>query len=123
MQSLAIHHLALGSPDPESLSQFYREVFHLDESARHHDEQGGLRSIWLALNPGVLMIEKTTRPLRKKVLGVDAGFFLLAFESSDLQADHKRLEKLGGVIEERSEYSLYFRDPEGNRCALSAYPL
>jgi glyoxylase I family protein len=41
-------------------------------------------------------------------------------ERPELEA---RVEALGASVESRSEHSSYLRDPEGNRVALSHYPL
>ncbi len=119
-----LHHVALGARDVEAVAAFYRELFGLPELARHHDAEGALRSIWLGVGGPVLMIERTGDPIRH-VDGVGAGPFLLAFAA----APHERvaleaaLASRGSAIESRSEHTSYARDPEGNRVALSSYPL
>jgi catechol 2,3-dioxygenase-like lactoylglutathione lyase family enzyme len=59
------------------------------------------------------------------VAGIGAGPFLLAFpvDTSERVAREARLLELGAAIESRTEHTSYARDPEGNRVALSAYPL
>lgn len=122
-----LHHLALGARDVGSLAGFYREVLGLRELERHDEPaDGSLRSVWLDLGCGaVLMIEKTDHPARASVPAHESGLFLLALTT---QADAMLLcrEKLAekGIREERAtEFTHYFRDPEGNRFALSCYPL
>jgi glyoxylase I family protein len=119
----AIHHVALGTVDVEALAHFYRELFGLEERARHLDEHGVLRSIWLDLGGPLLMIERTTVPARH-VEGVGSGLFLLAF--SVTVAERAELEQLfaarGCSVEARSPYTSYARDPDGNRIAFSHYP-
>lgn len=119
-----LHHLALGARDVEKVAQFYRDVLGLPETARHHDDAGALRSIWLDLGGAVLMIERTTEPPRR-VEGVGSGPFLIAVTvSPDARAELERaLADAGAPIETRSEHSSYTRDPEGNRVAISHYPL
>jgi catechol 2,3-dioxygenase-like lactoylglutathione lyase family enzyme len=122
-----LHHLALGAQDVGALAEFYREVLGMAEVARHAEPgDGSLRSVWLDLGDGaVLMIEKTDQPLREPVVGHDSGIFLLA-----LTADEKTVEKRckglaesGIRLERATDFSRYFRDPEGNSFAFSVYPL
>jgi glyoxylase I family protein len=118
-----LHHLAVGSADVEGLARFYRELFGLVETARHHDAAGALRSIWLDLEGALLMIELTASPARR-VEGVGSGPFLIAFRVS--HAERQRLEQAlqarGHTIEARSAFSSYSRDPDGNRIAISHHP-
>jgi catechol 2,3-dioxygenase-like lactoylglutathione lyase family enzyme len=141
--------VALGAADVERVADFYREVFGLPEVMRHFEDSGRLRSIWLALAPGasarlsssaerpdpgaprasppLLMIERTEAPLRaasNAELAVGAGPFLLAFAVApqDLAALEAAAERRGAAVEARTAFSSYFRDPEGNRVALSHYP-
>lgn len=118
-----LHHLALGSADVLGLAAFYRDVFALREVARHDDESGKLRSIWLSLGDALLMIERSA-VLRERVVGVGPGLFLLALRVD--VAERKRLEAelaaRGHVIEERTAYTSYTRDPDGNRVAFSHHP-
>ena len=119
-----IHHLALGAIDVERVADFYSDNFGLPEVARHLDAAGKLRSIWLKLGSSVLMVERTTQRCRP-VDGVDTGLFLLALRVDTVQRIEieQRLSKLGHPVESRTEHSSYFRDPEGNRFAISHYPI
>lgn len=83
-----------------------------------------MRSIWLDVGSRLLMIEKSDEPLRR-VDGVGSGPFLIAFAVSETEwsALERALEAAGSPIEFRTEHSSYARDPEGNRVAISHYPL
>lgn len=118
-----LHHVALGARDPHALSEFYSEVFELEELSRHEDARGKLRSVWLDLGGAILMVERTRRS-RPQVEGLDAGVFLLAFdvEPAQREAMISRLEEAGAAIESETEFTTYARDPEGNRVAISHYP-
>ncbi|RDV39499.1 hypothetical protein DV096_02700 [Bradymonadaceae bacterium TMQ3] len=118
-----LHHIALGAREVEEVARFYCEAFGLRELTRHRNEDGTLRSVWLDLNPGVLMVEHT-RDERPQVEGVGAGPFLLAFAIAveERESLRRRLESMGSEVEDESTYSLYARDPEGNRVAVSHYP-
>ena len=122
-----LHHLALGARDVASLAEFYRDVLGLSEVARHAEPaDDSLRSVWLDLGGGaVLMIEKTERESRAVGGGRDAGWFLLGLrvEAGSLCRWAEKLGERGIAVERQTEFSRYFRDPEGNRFALSQYPL
>jgi glyoxylase I family protein len=122
-RSLALHHLALGTTEVEGLASFYREVFHLEETSRQLDAQGGLRSIWLDLGGALLMIERSGDP-RRRVDGVGSGLFLMAFRVT--REERARLERelpaRGSPIEGRTAFTSYARDPDGNRFAISHHP-
>ena len=121
---MKLHHLALGAHDVESIASFYSVHFELQEVARHVDEQGRLRSIWLRLDDGILMVEKSTAD-PERVVGIGHGIFLIAFGIAEEEraAFEDRLRRAGFPIDDRTEYTSYLRDPEGNRVALSHYPL
>lgn len=119
----ALHHVALGAVDVEAVARFYREQLDLPEVGRHFDQRGALRSVWLDTGGVLLMIERADEP-RRTVTGVGAGPFLLAFcvAPAERRQLEQRLERAGFAPESRTEFSSYFRDPEGNRVAISHYP-
>jgi hypothetical protein len=47
----------------------------------------------------------------------------VAVSAEQRSAFEAKLELSESVIESRSEFTSYARDPDGNRIALSAYPL
>ena len=122
-----LHHLALGAVEPELLAQFYHDAFDLPIERTHRDECGRVRSIWLSLAPGRLMIERVpdlshhARPTTPS--HPSQGLFLIAFEvtSEEHDAYSARLESMGCVREDSTAYTSYWRDPEGHRIALSHY--
>lgn len=124
-----LHHLALGAVDPELLAQFYHQAFGLPIERTHHDKHGQVRSIWLSLAPGRLMIERVDahdvahhqRPMTPP--RPSQGLFLIAFDvaEADHDAYNTRLKELGCVQEDSTAFTSYWRDPEGHRIALSHY--
>ncbi len=124
LASPTLHHLALGAHDVEGVAAFYRTVFLLPEVARHAESDGPLRSIWLGLGSSVLMIERSTAEPRR-VEGIGSGLFLLAFHIAETERAswEERLLAAGAAIESRTAKTSYARDPEGNRVAVSFYPL
>ena len=126
-----VHHIALGAVDVDAVAAFYRTVCGVEEQTRHHQPDGALRSVWLCIAPGaVLMVERVphdaaARPLEPTGV-VARGPFLLAFQAlaGERRADVERRLGLAGVaIDAVTEHSVYFRDPEGHRVAISAWPL
>lgn len=125
LASPPLHHVALGARDVSVVAAFYRDVVGLPELTRHFSDDGSLRSVWLALGGGaVLMVERTSDEPRA-VTGVGAGPFLLAFRivAEERARWEERLERAGAPIESRTEKTSYARDPEGNRVAVSFYSL
>ena len=111
---LRIHHLALRTRDVPRLESFYVRV--CDFKIRKRDDARG--SVWLDLRSAVLMIE----PAEEGEPPVPAGSKeLMAFAVDDVETWRKRLAALGIVIEAETEHTLYFRDPDGRRIAVSTY--
>lgn len=119
----ALHHLALGARDPDAIAAFYRDVLGLTELQRHHTEAGELRSVWLDLGQAILMIERIAADAPLHKVHMAPGLFLLAvrIEESERSAWEQRLTESGAPIEDRTGFTSYTRDPEGNRVAVSFY--
>ena len=110
---MRIHHVAFRTTDVERLVGFYEGVLGLRVVRR--DEARG--SAWLDLDGAVLMIERA----EAGEPGVPAGSReLVAFAVADKEAWRVRLG--GAGIEAETAHTLYFRDPDGRRVAVSDYP-
>jgi catechol 2,3-dioxygenase-like lactoylglutathione lyase family enzyme len=115
---LPIHHLALRVADCERSCVFYSGLLGLPV-LRRASEGAALRSIWLKAGDVVLMLERSLRGP-----GPEAGSaHVLAFAVADLSAWEERLVRSGVPVEDRTAHTLYVRDPDGHRVALSAFPL
>lgn len=122
----ALHHVALGARDVARVAAFYVDFLGLVEQTRHFYPDGQLRSIWLDMCATVLMVEHTEWTTTPAPAGVRPGFFLLAFQVDGPQARREleaRLVAAGHPIEAQTAFTTYFRDPEGNRVALSHYAI
>lgn len=120
-----LHHLALGANSVETVAAFYRDILGLRENTRHHYPDGTTRAIWLELSShAVLMIEHTEQQ-RPLIDGIVPGLFLLTIGIEAVERDslETRLQDAGHPIESRTDFTSYFRDPEGNRAAISYYPI
>lgn len=112
----ALHHLALRTPDVERLARHYETVCNLP---RLEPRENG--SVWLAAAGVVLMLERSAPGEASVPTGT---MDLLAFQltsTESLEQALLRLEAQSIALEARTEFTLYFRDPDGRRNALSAY--
>ncbi len=109
---MSLHHVAIGTPAVERLGEFYAQIPGVREESRQHTKTGELRSIWLRAGETVLMIERAENREAPRAL---------VFSASGVEPD--RLEQfLKGRETDRTAFTAYFRDPDGNRLGLSAYP-
>jgi len=130
--SVGVNHIALAAEQPDELARFYQQALGLRKIREARDERG-VHSVWLLL-PGesVLMIERGARS-RASHAGVDPrlakfeekppGWLALCISiRAEERAQRRRQLAAGGArLEHESEYTLYFRDPEGNRFGLSSF--
>jgi catechol 2,3-dioxygenase-like lactoylglutathione lyase family enzyme len=111
-----IHHLALRVADLERARRFYSDLLGLAELRRQEGPEGK-RSIWLDAGPVVLMLE---RELRGEGAPSGSGH-LLALAVADLGEWEERLRAAGVAVLDRTEHTLYFRDPDGHRVGVSDF--
>jgi glyoxylase I family protein len=137
MSITGAHHLAIKVRDLGLAERFYVGVLGLRVARRWPSASGaGDRSIWLQLgdDPGAgqgadafLALETLADAPADRAPDADVerpGHHLVAFRiAREHRADWEaRLAAAGTVISHRSDYTLYFRDPEGNRLGLSHHP-
>jgi catechol 2,3-dioxygenase-like lactoylglutathione lyase family enzyme len=116
VERLTLHHLALRVSDCERAAAFYEGVLGLRELRRFHEGET-VRSIWLRAGDAVLMLERALRGH-----GPESGSgHLLALSIDSLAAWETRLRDSGVPIDDRSQYTLYVRDPDGHRVGLTVY--
>lgn len=126
MDIQGFHHLAIQVRDVERVTSFYREVLGLPELMRHHRPDGSLRSVWVGVpGGGFLALEEVTgEPEPGPFQSERPGLFLLAFRIS--RAERARVveafARAGVALERETKWTVYVRDPEGNRVALSHHP-
>jgi len=113
---MKIHHLALRTRDLVRLRAFYADTLGLATA-----KEDGERSVWLSAGDAIVMLERADEseppvPERTREL---VAFAIEPEETSDLEA---RLARRGVPIEARTEFTLYFRDPDGRRVGASHYP-
>jgi len=126
----ALHHLAIQCADLERCERFYRDVLGLRVTRRWPREDGeGDRSVWFATGeePGgaFIALERADRqPEERAWRDGTPGLHLAAFRipAAERARWEARLAAAGVPIVHRSRWTLYVRDPEGNRIGLSHHP-
>jgi len=102
------------TPDVVRLERFYAGVLGL-AVLRRDDARG---SVWLDAAGSIVMLERADAGEP----GPPAGSRdLVAFAVDDKEAWRERLGLAGVTIEAETVYTLYFRDPDSRRVAVSAY--
>ena len=127
MRLEGFHHVAIQVKALEDVAGFYRDVLGLREVERHHGEDGRLRSIWLDVGGGgFLALERVEAAPAPDPSFRDGrpGLFLVALRVPRAERAHIRseLERRGIPLVHETRWTLYVRDPEGNRVALSHHP-
>jgi catechol 2,3-dioxygenase-like lactoylglutathione lyase family enzyme len=123
--TLPFHHLAIQCVDLERQERFYRGALGLKVLRRWPREEGGDRSVWLDLGGGFLALERATEPMPGTPWRDGrAGIHLIALRIApgERAAWEDRLARHGVPVVERTRWTLYVRDPEGNRIGLSHHP-
>ncbi len=100
--------------DVEGLARFYGALLGLPV-VRRDAERG---SVWVDAGGTRIMIER----MGSGEPGVPAGTLeLVAFAVDDKEAWRRRLAGAAIPIEGETPYTLYFRDPDGRRVAVSTF--
>lgn len=129
-----VHHLAIQCADLAACERFYREVLGL-ELLRRWPGAAGDRSVWLALGGGAfLALERAERGVAGEPAAAPspdtpwrdgrAGIHLVALRIAPAERAiwEARLAAKGVPVAHRTRFTLYVRDPEGNRIGLSHWP-
>lgn len=126
---LGHHHLAIQVKDLPAAERFYCDVLGLTVVKRWPFEDGraGERSIWLSVGAGEEFLaleacdaDRPPTPFRDP----HGGLHLLALRilASDRESWERKLSAAGVEVVHRTRWTLYVRDPEGNRVGLSHFP-
>lgn len=116
---MKLHHLAIQVHDIDRAVAFYAGVLGLVETRRQP------HSVWLDADGVILMLERASGDVVDRPWTSDApGLHLVALtiEASQRAAWRERLAAAGHPVVAETKFTLYVRDPEGNRIAFSHYP-
>jgi glyoxylase I family protein len=81
--------------------------------------------VWLSTGAGFLALERASRPSEEAPFeDTPAGWQVVALSipRAGRRGWEERLAAAGVRLARRTPFSLFFRDPEGNRVALSHWP-
>jgi catechol 2,3-dioxygenase-like lactoylglutathione lyase family enzyme len=101
--------------DVDRLERFYRGPLGF-ELVRRNDARG---SVWLDAGGALLMIERASPDEPQIATGTKE---LVAFAVEDKEAWRARLANARIALEDETPHTLYFRDPDGRRVAVSTWP-
>jgi hypothetical protein len=113
---MRVHHLALRTEDLPRLEAFYAGVLGLTVTRRT-----GERSVWLEAGETILMLER--KAANEPPLSIDSlEMFAFAIDPARKSEFLGRLSAAQVALEGSTNHTLYFRDPDGRRVGLSAFP-
>jgi catechol 2,3-dioxygenase-like lactoylglutathione lyase family enzyme len=107
---MRIHHLALRTDDLGALERFYAGTLGLAITRR------GPQSLWLDAGGTILMLEQRD-PSEPAIDAASKELICFAIDPSERQSYAAKVE-----IEAKTDYTIYFRDPDGRRVGLSSFP-
>jgi catechol-2,3-dioxygenase len=113
---MQVHHIALRSHNLASLERFYGDLLGL-ECVRRTE-----RSLWFRMGGAVLMLEQA-EPHEPRPQHDTMEMFALAVSPTRRSQLQAHLQNAGFSPESRTEYTIYYRDPENRRVGLSTLSL
>jgi glyoxylase I family protein len=121
----AFHHVAIKVRDLAAAERFYCGILGLLLQRRWPSSDGqGDRSLWLDLGAGTFLALERAILTREPLAEEEPGLHMVALriERDQRQAWIERLAAAGVPPYRQTDYTIYVRDPEGNRIGLSHWP-
>ncbi|MBU8897835.1 glyoxalase [Corallococcus sp. H22C18031201] len=126
MHVQGFHHVAIQAKDVERVTAFYRDLLGFPELTRHRRPDGSLRSIWVGVPGGAFLAIEAVEgtPPEQPFRHEHPGLLMLAFRipRGERAEAVETLARAGVALEHETRWTVYVRDPEGNRVALSHHP-
>ncbi|MBJ6765823.1 VOC family protein [Myxococcaceae bacterium JPH2] len=126
MHVQGFHHVAIQARDVERVTAFYRDLLGFPELTRHRRPDGSLRSIWVGVPGGAFLAIEAVEgaPPELPFRHEHPGLLMLAFRipRGERAEAVETLARAGVPLEHETRWTVYVRDPEGNRVALSHHP-
>jgi catechol 2,3-dioxygenase-like lactoylglutathione lyase family enzyme len=121
----AVHHIAIKVRDLARAERFFVQTLGLAVLRRWPAQDGsGERSLWLDLGAGAFLALERSSNEREPLVADGPGLhlFALRIERAERQAWIARLASAGVPLYEQTAFTIYCKDPEGNRIGLSHWP-
>jgi glyoxylase I family protein len=124
MDPSGVHHVAVKVADLARAESFYVSVLGLPVLRRWPSSDGRQdRSVWLDLGDGAfLALERCEGGPEKSENGPGIHLVALRIRRDQRDAWTSRIAQAGYTVYQRTEFTLYVRDPDGNRIGLSHWP-
>jgi len=125
MRPTCVHHVAVKVADLARAESFYVQVLGLPVLKRWQSADGQAeRSLWLDLGRGAFLALERANDAGSGEAEGSSGLHLLALAIArcEREAWEAKLMQAGFPVYQRTDYTLYVHDPEGNRIGLSHWP-
>ncbi|TGM61033.1 VOC family protein [Leptospira meyeri] len=107
-----IHHIAIGTPNPSNLAEFYLQIPGAKKVQEFHYETGAVRSIWIDFGSIILMLEEGEKKSPRA--------FVFHWEETKRSEWILFLNQV--KIQDQTDYTVYFLDHDSNLLGVSKYP-
>ena len=107
---MKVHHVALRTRKLARVVRFYRDVLGLEVLRET------TKSTWLAMGGAILMIERAEKDEPEIPRGTKEFLCFGVRTKRDVSAFKGRVQ-----IEDETDFTVYFRDPDGRRVGVSCY--
>lgn len=114
-----MHHVAIATPNLYLMRDFYKTIPGLDLIQENQFSEGELRSAWFRVRgtESVLMLE--SEPFVRGPQALVFSIHLTGLSKDDIK--DILFQNMGLTPDGETPFTLYFRDPDGNRLGYSDY--
>ncbi len=117
---MRVHHLAFRTKQVTKVVSFYRTVIGLEALRTRKSPNGKIQSVWLNAAGTIVMIELAAKR-EPRIPSKSLELVAFALPKAHMAAARKRLLQKRIRIEAETNFTIYFRDPDGRRVGLSTY--